>query len=252
MKGMIFRDYDRDVTNLIDPKSDHIHENWKSCKVDAKCKRNKEDKSTASIECQCKFKSEHFPERYNDWRFPQECEILWSSWIVLSKHQWKIIAHGLIKPLSTSIFDSWFHCWISLFSFPFHPEQHIPYASTLVAMASVDNSEFDWFRISFSAELRLQLRRKLHFWRKSAGLPLFQNYSNINININIFECSQSRFRMIQPNDIISECKFTGCLDECQSSQLLVNVSIFHVPCHLSPNYARICSQFFWQNFTWTH
>jgi hypothetical protein len=27
MKGMIFRDYDRDVTNLIDPKSDHIHEN---------------------------------------------------------------------------------------------------------------------------------------------------------------------------------------------------------------------------------
>jgi hypothetical protein len=45
---------------------------------------------------------------------------------------------------------------------------------------------------------------------KSAGIPLFPNFSLIDI----FESSQPRFGTIQPNDIIPECEceFAGCPD----------------------------------------
>jgi hypothetical protein len=45
---------------------------------------------------------------------------------------------------------------------------------------------------------------------KSAEDPLFPKFSNINI----FEWSQQRFGMIQPNNIISECEFNGRLYQC--------------------------------------
>jgi hypothetical protein len=41
-----------------------------------------------------------------------------------------------------------------------------------------------------------------------AEVPLFPNFWDINT----FEDSRPRFRTIQPNDIILECKFTDCLD----------------------------------------
>jgi hypothetical protein len=43
---------------------------------------------------------------------------------------------------------------------------------------------------------------------KSAEVPLFPDFSNLDV----FEYSQPRFGTIQPNDIIPECEFTGCLD----------------------------------------
>jgi hypothetical protein len=43
---------------------------------------------------------------------------------------------------------------------------------------------------------------------KSAEVPLFPNFSNVYI----VEYSQPRFGTIQPNDITTECKFTGCPD----------------------------------------
>jgi hypothetical protein len=51
------------------------------------------------------------------------------------------------------------------------------------------------------------------------GVPLFPNVSNVTIPAQ----SRSRFGMIQPNNIISECAFIGRLDSCKVSAFLVNI-----------------------------